>query len=343
MKGMADRVFRDASGAMAAGLAWIGTETGLFRAMAGKGPMQLDAVVEASGLVPRYVEEWARGMVAAGYLDYDAAQETFTLPDEHAFLLASDGTDHFMGGLFAMVPPLMAMAPEVKNAFSAGGGVAFGEFPPECRHAIDLMNRGNYEHRLVEYWLRQIPDAVERLEAGGNALDVGCGSGYVVAALARAFPSSTVTGVDPDPHSIEAARRLVGGAGNAEFVQATLDAVPTDPKQHLITACDVLHDLPDPRAVLHQARERLADDGVLLVIEPRAGDRLEENIHPIGAMFYGMSVFHCMTQSLAQGGEGLGTCMGPALTTAILNEAGFSRVEQLDIRSPTNLFYAARV
>lgn len=344
MKSMAERVFRDVAGGMAAGLAWLGTETGLFRALAGAGPMGAEALAARTGLVPRYVDEWARAMVAAGYLDYDPAGDAFILPDEHAYLLASDDTDHFMGGLFGMVPPLMTVAPRVRDAFREGGGVPFADFPGECRHAIDVMNRGNYEHRLVSFWLQQLPDTVARLEAGGRALDVGCGTGQVVAALGRGFPASHIVGVDPDTHSIAAAQAAVTAAGlaNVELVEATLDAIPTAPGFDLVMACDCLHDMPDPVAVLRQVHERLAVDGVLLVIEPRVSDRLEENVHPVAAMFYGFSVFHCTTQSLAHGGAGLGACMGPTKTRALFAEAGFGRVDELDIRSPVNLFYAVR-
>ncbi|MEQ8230691.1 MAG: methyltransferase domain-containing protein [Gammaproteobacteria bacterium] len=344
MKSMAERVFRDVAGGMAAGLAWLGTETGLFRALAGAGPMTADALAAQTGLVPRYVDEWARAMVAAGYLDYEPADDTFTLPEEHAYLLASDETDHFMGGLFGMVPPLMTVAPRVRDAFREGGGVPFADFPGECRHAIDVMNRGNYEHRLVSYWLQQLPDTVARLDAGGRALDVGCGTGQVVAALGRGFPASRIVGVDPDAHSIAAAQAAVSAAGvdNVELVEATLDAIPVAPGFDLVMACDCLHDMPDPVAVLRQVHERLTDDGVLLVIEPRVSDRLEENVHPVAAMFYGFSVFHCTTQSLAHGGAGLGACMGPTRTRALFAEAGFERVEELAIRSPVNLFYAVR-
>ncbi|MCP5199767.1 MAG: methyltransferase domain-containing protein [Gammaproteobacteria bacterium] len=345
MKAMADRVFRDVAGGMAAGLAWLGCETGLFSVLAERGPLGFAALAEASGLVPRYVEEWARGMVAAGYLDYDPAAETVSLPAEHAWLLASDGTDHYMGGLFGMVPPLMAVAPRIRTAFREGGGVPFADFPPECRHAIDLMNRGNYEHRLAGYWLQQLPDTVARLEAGGRVLDLGCGNGQVVVALARAFPASTIVGVDPDAASIAQAHAAVADAGvgaNTELVQATLDAVPLDPPYDLVTACDCLHDLPDPVGVLRDVRARLAPDGVLLAIEPRVADRLEDNVNPLAAMFYGFSVFHCTTQSMAHDGAALGACLGPTRTRALFAEAGFSRVDEVDVRSPVNLFYAVR-
>lgn len=343
MRAMADRVFRDMAGGMAAGLAFVGTETGLFRAMQGRGAMTLAAVVEASGLHARYVEEWLKGMVAASYLDYDAAAETFTLPDEHAFLLSSDGTDHFMGGMFAMLPPLLTVAPRVAEAFRAGGGVPFSDYAPECRRAIDHMNRGNYEHRLVDYWLKQLPDVTVALSAGGRMLDVGCGRGFVTLAVKKAFPGADCLGVDPDQASIAEARASAQAAGVAARYEAcTSDALPVDETFDLITLCDVLHDLPDPVAVLRGLRARLAPAGVLLVIEPRVSDRLEENINPLAAMFYGFSTFHCMTQSLAHGGAGLGACLGPTRTKALFSAAGFTRAETLDIKSPTNLFYAVR-
>ena len=343
MRGMADRVYRDMAGGMAAGLAFVGTQTGLFKAMAGKGAMSLADVVAASGLDARYVEEWLNGMVAASYLDYEPATATYALSEEHAYLLSSEGTDHFVGGMFGMLPSLLAMAPRIVRAFHEGGGVPFADFAPECRHAIDLMNRGNYEHRLVDYWLKHLPAVSARLAEGGRALDVGCGTGQFVLALARAFPTSEVLGLDPDSTSIESARAAAGTSiGNARFVNSTVEALAGGEPFDLITLCDVMHDLPDPPAVLRDIRSRLAPEGVLLVIELRVSDRLEENINPIAAMFYGFSLFHCMTQSLAHGGAGLGACLGPSRTRALFQEAGFSGVEQLDIKSPVNFFYAVR-
>ncbi len=343
IKTLTERIFRDMAGSMAVGLAHIGTQTGLFKVMAGQGPMTLAAVVTASGLHARYVEEWLKGMVCAGYLEYAIEDVTYCLPPEHAYLLTSDTTDHYMGGLFGMVPPLLTVAPRVIEAFRHGGGVPFADFAPECREAIDLMNRGNYEHRLVDYWLAQLPDVVARLRAGGRALDVGCGTGHVVQALAKAFPASEIIGVDPDANSIAAARRAVAAlTPPPRFVNATLDAVETELKCDLITLCDVLHDLPAPLPVLQDIRARLTIDGVLLVIEPRVSDRLEENLNPLATMFYGFSMFHCMTQSMAHHGAGLGACMGPTRTAALFREAGFTRIAQVPIKSPVNLFYAVQ-
>src|SRR3954470_18877134 len=163
-----DKVFRDMAGAVSAGMAYVGTRTGLFRAMAGKGPLTLDEVVAASGLQRRYVEEWLKGMAAAGYLEYSAGK--YTLTDEMAYFVASDGTDHYVGGMYAMVLPLLTVAAKMAAAFVKGGGVPFAEFGPDCIAALDLINRGQYEERFASYWLKSLPEVAAQLAAGGRML-----------------------------------------------------------------------------------------------------------------------------------------------------------------------------
>jgi len=345
VKGFADKVFADMAGAMTAGMGYVGTKTGLFRSMSGKGPMHVEDVVRESGLMPRYVEEWLKGMTCAKYLEYDPVGETYRLPDEHAFLLASDDTDHFMGGLFSIVPVLLRVAPDVATAFVQGGGIRFEEIGSEGVFGFDLINRGQYEQRLTSYWLKALPMVTALLEAGARVLDVGCGAGRVCIAIARDFPRSRVVGLDPDRESIrqaEAAAAAAGVSGRITFLAATTDDLDRGDPFDLITACDCIHDFAAPQRTLEQIRALLKPDGTLFIVEPKAADRLEDNINPIATMFYGFSLFHCMTQSLANGGPGLGTCLGPTRTQALVRGAGFGSVEQLDIRSPVNLFYAAR-
>ena len=334
-----DKVFRDMAGAMAAGMIYVGVRTGLFRVLASGKAMTTADVVQASKLQPRYVEEWLKGMVAAGYLEYDPPAATYRLPEEHAYFLAADDTDHYVGGLFAMVPPLMRIAPEVARAFADGGGVPFEQFGADCVNAIDLVNRGQYEARFADYWLKSVPDVVERLSAGGRALDVGCGSGRVCIALAAAFPKAEVVGVDPDRDSIDRARKA---SRAAKFVVGDVASVEKGQGFDLATLCDVLHDLAEPQPTLERIRALLKPDGTLFIIEPKAADRLEDNRNPVSATFYGFSIFHCMTQSLARGGPGLGTCMGPTATEALVRRAGYTRFKRLDIKSLTNLFYSAQ-
>jgi 2-polyprenyl-3-methyl-5-hydroxy-6-metoxy-1,4-benzoquinol methylase len=334
-----DKVFRDMAGAMTAGMVYVGIKTGLWRTMAGKGAMTAPEVVKLSGLNPRYVEEWLKGTVAAGYLDYDPSGETYALPEEHAYFLASDDTDHFVGGLFAMVPPVMRIAPDVVRAFAEGGGVPFERFGPECVEALELINGGQYDTRFTDYWMKSVPQAAERLRAGGRALDVGCGSGRVCIALAKAFPKAEIIGIDPDNESIRRARAAAPGI---RFEVKTTAEMEPGPGFDFIALCDALHDLAKPVETLEEIRALLKPDGTLFIVEPKAADRLEDNRNPVAATFYGFSLFHCMTQSLARGGPGLGTCLGPAATEALVRQAGYTRFARLDIKSLTNLFYSAQ-
>lgn len=346
VKAFADKVFADMAGAMTSALGFVGVKTGVFRAMAGKGAMRSEQVVQASKLQPRYVEEWLKGMVAAGYLEYDPATETYRLPDEHAFLLASEGTDHFMGGLFCFAPVLLQVAPRVAIAFEQGGGVPFEDYGPDGVQAMDMINRGQYEQRFTAYWLKSLPEVVERLEAGGRVLDFGCGVGRVALTLAKAFPQATVLGLDTDRESISQANAAADAAGlndHVRFLSGRTSDLDSREKFDLITACDCVHDLVDPIGMLKEIRALLSPDGVLFVVEPKVADRLEENRNSIAAMYYGFSVFHCMTQSLANGGLGLGTCIGPVRTEALMREAGFTRFEKLDIKSQVLAFYAVRL
>lgn len=345
IKNFAEKVISDMGAAMATGMAYVGTKTGLFRTMANHGPMTMNEVIEQSGLQARYVEEWLKGMTCAEYLVFDPHDETYELSDEHAFLLASEGSDHYVGGLFYSVPMMLGVAPRVADAFVNGGGVPFEDYGHEGVLAVDLMNRGLYEKRFAHYWLKSIPETYQLLSDSAQALDFGCGSGRVSIALASAFPNSHFTGIDVDATSIETARSTAQASGlqnNVAFVHGSTDLLATDGGYDLITICDCIHDLTRPLDVLSELRGLLRTGGVLFVIEPKAADRLEENIQPLGAMYYGMSIFHCMTQSLAAGGPGLGTCMGPAGLESLTREAGFSRFEMLDIKSQTNQFYAVR-
>lgn len=344
IKTFADRVYRDVSGAMVTGMADIGTRTGLFRAMAGKGAMTAVELTGATGLQARYVQEWLAGMVAAEYLEYDPAAGTFTLPDEHAYLLASEGTDHFAGGLFRFAPVLLGVVPQVTEAFTKGGGVHFHEFGGDCVPALDLINRGTYDQRFTSYWLAAMPEMLAQLDAGARVLDVGCGAGRVPINIAAAFPNTEVVGLDPDQSSIGAAKAeaVATGLGNISFVCDTTRTYAPTGKFDLLTSCDVVHDFAEPEATLAEMHALLKPGGTLFIVEPKAADRLEDNIHPLGAMYYGFSILHCMTQSLANGGPGLGTCMGPARTEQLVRGAGFRDFQTLPIKSMTNAFYMAK-
>ena len=332
----------DVATTLAATLLLVGDRTGLFRAMAGAGPLRAAELAERAGIAPRYADEWLATMAGAGYVDYDAATQRFTLPDEHALFLTDPSSEFYLGGLFSGLPAMAAMVPQLAEAFRTGGGIAFTEFGAELPLALAAMNRSVYEQRLVKTWLPTLPGVVERLQAGGRALDIGCGLGVVPIALARAFPQAQVSGLDVDARSLELARAEARAAGVAvDFLQHGVEDLPADARWDLVSTFDVVHDLPDPEGALRRIRRALTPGGTYLMVEPKVGEALEHDLHnPFARMLYGISCLHCVPQSLALGGPGLGACWGERRARALAADAGFTRFERLDIRSPALAFYA---
>jgi ubiquinone/menaquinone biosynthesis C-methylase UbiE len=340
------KVVGDVASAIASGLVLVGSRTGLFGHMAGAGPISAAELAERSGLRQRYLEEWLAAMAGAGYVEYDAASDRFTLPDEHALFLSQPASEYHLGGLFGVLPGLLAMAPRLAEAFQSGEGVAFSEFGAGLPQALELMNRPVIEARLVQQWLPQLPAVVARLQSGGRMLDVGCGTGVVPLTIAKAFPNAEVAGLDLDTRSIEIARGYASAAGLADRVQfhaQPIEALPADRHWDLITTFDVVHDLPDPAAALQHLRQALAEGGTYLMVEPKVADDLGANLgNPFARMLYGISCMHCVPQSIAQGGPGLGACWGEKRARALAGKAGFGHFQKLDIRSPALAFYALR-
>jgi 2-polyprenyl-3-methyl-5-hydroxy-6-metoxy-1,4-benzoquinol methylase len=338
------KVVGDVATAMATALLGVGDQAGLFKCMAGSGPMTPFELSERSGVRQRYVEEWLAAMAGAGYVEYDAEGERFTLPPEHAQFLVDPGSEYYLGGLFGSLPGLMAMAPKLAQAFQTGSGISFADFGQGMPQALEVMNRPVYEARLVRHWLPTLPDVVARLQAGGRALDIGCGTGVVPLVLARAFPAATIVGIDLDAHSVDIARGYAREAGLSERVQfeaRPVEALAATPGWDFISTFDVMHDLPDPLGAMQRIRAALNAGGTYLMVEPKVSDDLSANLaNPFARMFYGISCLHCVPQSLAQGGQGLGACWGEKRARSLAAEAGFTRFERLGIRTAGLVFYA---
>lgn len=332
----------DVATSLAVSLLLVGERSGLLAAMAGAGPLSAAELAERGGVPLRYVEEWLAALAGSGYVEHDAATDRFRLPDEHAMFLVDPTSEYYLGGLVEGQVGLSAVAPRVAEAFARGEGVPFAEFGAGFPGALERMNRSVYERRLVRSWLPELPDVVARLREGGRALDVGCGTGVVPIALAAAFPAAHVAGLDIDERSVAAAAENAAAAGvDVALVAAPVEALPLDPPWDLVTAFDVVHDLPDPVGALRRVRAALADGGTFLMVEPRVADRLEDDVdNPFARMLHGISTLHCVPQSLAQGGPGLGACWGESRARALAAEAGFGRCDRLDIRSPVMAFYA---
>jgi len=338
------KVVGDVATAMAAGLLVVGDRSGLFKQMVGAGPLGAAELAQRSNVRVRYVEEWLAAMAGAGYVEYDAATDRFTLPDEHAQFLTDPGSEYYLGGLFGSLPGLLAMAPKLAQAFQSGNGISFADFGSDMPQMLEVMNRPVYEARLVRHWLPAMPEVVSRLQAGGRALDVGCGTGIVPITLAKAFPAATVAGIDLDSRSIDIARGYARDAGlehSVTFEAKPIDSLPAQPHWDLISTFDVMHDLPDPVGAMKRIRAGLSEGGTYLMVEPKVADDLESNLgNPFARMFYGISCLHCVPQSLAQGGLGLGACWGEKRARALAAEAGFTRFERLGIRTAGLVFYS---
>lgn len=339
-----NKLVGDVATSLAVSLLLVGERSGLFAAMTGAGPLDAQELAGRSGVPVRYVEEWLAALAAAGYVEHDAATDRFTLPEEHAMFLVDPSSEYYLGGLVEGQLGISGMAPRVAEAFGRGEGVPFTEFGAGLPGALERMNRSVYEHRLVRTWLPELPDVVARLRDGGSAIDVGCGTGVVPITLAAAFPAARVAGLELDERSIAAAGERAAEAGvSVELVHAPVADLPIDPPWDLVTSFDVVHDLPDPVGALRRVRDALAGGGTYLMAEPRVADRLEDNVdNPFARMLYGISTLHCIPQSLAQGGPGLGACWGESRARELAAEAGFGHFERLDIRSPVMAFYALR-
>jgi SAM-dependent methyltransferase len=335
-----DRFLEIASGATTIGLLAIADRSGLTEYLgAAQGGTSVEIAV-AAGLDQRYVQEILSGLAAAGVMEYDPESERFDLPAEHALFVSDEDSPYFMGGWFDMIPAVMEQIDEIAEATIHGGGVGFEQFGPGLIRGIGRGNGPSQKIFLTSRWLPAVPGLAERLESGIRIADVGCGSGSAVILIAQAYPNCQVVGFDVSAASIDLASERARAIPNASFLAAGAEEIPIDPGFDLVTTFDVIHDLAEPRAGLRRIREALADRGEYLMMEPNASSNLEENLNSRGALLYGISTLHCMTQSLAKGGEGLGAAWGRQKAETFAKEAGFSRFEVLeDITNRFSAFY----
>lgn len=337
-----ERLVADIGTALHGGACWIGDRLGLFTAMADSGPVTSEELADRTGLQERYVREWLAAMAAAEYVTYQPDTARYELPAEHALPLVDETFPFFVGGFIEFIVPWVSVAPKVAAAFRNGGGVAQHDYPAETWEAIERASAPFQQQRLVD-WLQGVPTVGDRLSAGGSLVDVGCGSGGAAIVLAQAFPKAHITGYDIHPPSIERARRNAVDAGVTDrvtFEVADGVTLPADTFD-IATTFDVVHDAADPAGLLRAIRGTLTANGTYLAVEMNAADTVEDNIGPVGRLLYSASLLYCMTTSLAQGGAGLGTCMGQRRFRALTDDAGFHDVRTVPIDNPFFVLYAA--
>jgi len=334
---LARQVGVDFGATLTVALAYIGDRLGIFRAIADNGPLTSAELAHRTGLEERYLREWASTMAAAGYVDYSPSDRKFALNHAQRTVLLDEKNPFNMAGAFQYAITCIRQLSPLTEAFRHGGGVPFADFGPEIAEAIRRMFQAGYETWVASRWIPAVPDVHQRLLAGGEAAEVGCGSGQCLIPVAKAFPGSRFWGFDVDPGSIALARQRCaqeGLASRVTFEQVAAEAIPDSERFDLVMAFNCLHDMANPRGALRAIRRALKPGGATLWSEAKASDRLEENLSTWGRSMYAASTMHCMTVSLAHNGEGLGSVVGPGLARELALEAGFSSFAPLPVDNP---------
>src|SRR5258707_7643162 len=337
------KMLGEAGAAMGIGLVLMGDKFGLYKALAANGPMTSAELASRTGTAARYVHEWAAAQAAGGYINFDATTERFSISPEQALVLADENGPAFFPGMFEIAAAAARDLPKVEAAFRNGGGVGWHEHDPCLFRGTERFFRPGYAMHLVSEWIPALDGVREKLERGARVADVGCGHGASVILMAKAFPKSKFFGFDYHQPSIDRAReaaREAGVADRATFERATAKDYPGT--FDLVAFFDCLHDMGDPVGAAAHVKSTLAKDGTWMVVEPFGNDRLEDNLNPIGRVFYAASTMICVPGSLSQEvGLGLGTQAGETRLREVLTAGGFSRVRRATA-TPFNLVLEAR-
>jgi SAM-dependent methyltransferase len=338
------KVLGDLGGASTVAMVRIGDELGLYKALHAAGPSTCAELAKRLGLAERYLREWLSQQAASGYLAYDPMVATFALPAEQAMVFAIEDSPVYMMGGFDVMKALLDNQPKVQAAFRNGGGVAWGDQAGCMFCAVARFFRPGYHNNLVDLWLPALDGVVAKLERGAKVADVGCGHGWSTVLMAKAFPNSQFVGYDFHAGSIDDARAHAhahGVGGNARFEVAVAKQVP-DTGFDLVTCFDCLHDMGDPAGAAAHVRSLLKPDGTWMVVEPMAGDRLEDNLNPVGRLYYAASTMICVPTSLSQEvGTALGAQAGETRLREVIGGAGFRSVRRAT-ETPFNMILEAR-
>ncbi|GIH05215.1 SAM-dependent methyltransferase [Rhizocola hellebori] len=325
----------------------LGDRLGLWAALASSGPVTPAGLAERTGLHERYLREWLRAVSVAGYLDYDPGAQTFTLSGEMAAVLATDDSPASMIGVFSGFIGLWADLDRIEDLFRTGAGLSWGDHHPALSAAQERFTRPMYEASLAKAWLPAADGVDVALRAGGSVLDIGCGYGVSTLVIASGYPQAKLTGVDSDDGSVAHARKAAAEAGLAQRVTFEVADASSLPGSGWDVAVftDSLHDMGDPVGALKEAQRVVAPSGTVLIIEPLAADRFEDDFsNPYARIGYAISTMACTPSSLSQPvGAALGAMAGEAKLREVAAAAGFERVERIAAdAAPFNIILAAR-
>jgi len=332
----------DLGAAISAVLVSIGDELGLYKALA-TGPLTARELAAKTGTNERYIREWLANQAAGGYVEYNAASEKFSLAPEQALCLADPNGPVDVPGAYQIVRDLFHVRDRAIENFRSGKGMEWGEHHACLFHGTERFFRASYNSSLLNAWLPALDGVSGKLQRGARVADVGCGHGASTILMAKAYPKSTFVGIDYHAGSIETARQRAKEAGvtNARFETADATSYNGDPYD-LIAFFDCIHDMADPAEAARHARASLAPDGHVMAVEPFANDRLEQNLNPVGRVYYGASTMVCVPVSLAKKGPALGAQAGEErLRDVFMNGGGFTRFRRAT-ETPFNIVLEAR-
>lgn len=323
-----------------AALVVTGDKLGLFRALRDLGPITAADLAKRTGTHERYVREWLAAMAAGGYVSYESAGEEFSLSEEQALALL----DADLPGAFLLAQATVKSEPRITDAFRSGKGMGWHEHDPGLFEGTERFFRPGYAVNLVPTWIPALEGVQAKLEQGGRVADVGCGHGSSTILMAKAFPASRFVGFDYHDRSIAWAREAAKREGLGDRVTFEVASARDYPgaDYDLVAFFDSLHDMGDPVGIGGHVRRSLGADGTWLLVEPFAHDRLEENLNPVGRMYYAASTMLCTPNSLAQEvGAALGAQAGEARLKRVAAAAGFTRFRRA-AETPFNLVFEAR-
>ncbi|HEY6313261.1 MAG TPA: class I SAM-dependent methyltransferase [Streptosporangiaceae bacterium] len=337
------RFVTDLGATTAAGSVVIGHQLGLYKSLAG-GPASPEELAERTHTNPRYLTEWLQGQAAGGYVEYDAASGTYSLSEEQAFVLTNPDGAVYAPGAFVLALGALRAVPRITEAFRTGAGMGWHEHDQDVFIGCEQFFRPGYIANLIPSWIPALDGVEEKLRAGAQVADIGCGLGASTILLAQEYPNSVFTGSDYHDQSIELARKRAGDAGVADrvsFEVATASSF-SGSGYDLAATFDCLHDMGDPLAAARHVRQALKPNGTWLVVEPFAADDIAGNLNPVGRVYYGASILLCVPNAMSQpGGYSLGAQAGQAAIRQIATEAGFTRFRRAS-QTPFNLVYEVR-
>jgi 2-polyprenyl-3-methyl-5-hydroxy-6-metoxy-1,4-benzoquinol methylase len=342
LQNLVGKMVGDLGAVVSGALVVLGDRLGLYRALAEVGPADSGQLAKHTGLNERYVREWLANQAASGYVDYDSKSGCFSMSAEQKAVFADPESPVAMTGGFYSAASVYHDEPRVAEAFRTGAGVAWNDRHNCLFCGTEKFFRPGYAANLVQNWIPALNGVHAKLEAGAQVADIGCGHGASTIIMAKAFPKSKFTGFDLHPASIERARQLAREDGLANVTFATASAKKFPGRYDFVTTFDALHDMGDPVGSAAHTRKSLQADGTWMIVEPLAGNSLEENLNPVGRAFYGFSTMVCIPNSRSQEiGLALGAQAGERRLREVMEEAGFRQFRRA-AQTPFNLILEAK-